>query len=124
MFEYDQGYSFNYKNKRIGKSQYLEDTDFSDFSGSAMNDDGIVIFCESCGQYMNYYPTDNYFQCDGKYICPSCGTVVRESTPYNQLDRESRQRSKARAMEEKPEGCKACGGPYPDCVTSCNIYDG
>lgn len=22
-----------------------------------------------------------------------------------------------------PEGCAACGGPYPDCMTSCNIFD-
>lgn len=22
-----------------------------------------------------------------------------------------------------PEGCDACGGPYPDCKASCNMYD-
>ena len=22
-----------------------------------------------------------------------------------------------------PEGCEACGGPYPDCKTSCNMYE-
>lgn len=22
-----------------------------------------------------------------------------------------------------PEGCEACGGPYPECKSSCNMYD-
>lgn len=22
-----------------------------------------------------------------------------------------------------PEGCDACGGPYPDCISSCKMYD-
>lgn len=22
-----------------------------------------------------------------------------------------------------PEGCQACGGPYPDCKTSCVLFD-
>ena len=24
---------------------------------------------------------------------------------------------------DMPEGCKACGGPWPDCETSCSIFD-
>lgn len=26
---------------------------------------------------------------DGRWVCPSCGTRVRERTAYNQLDREN-----------------------------------
>lgn len=22
-----------------------------------------------------------------------------------------------------PEGCRACGGPYPSCKSSCNMFD-
>lgn len=22
-----------------------------------------------------------------------------------------------------PEGCRACGGPYPNCITSCNVFE-
>ena len=22
-----------------------------------------------------------------------------------------------------PAGCRACGGPYPNCVDSCDLYD-
>lgn len=25
--------------------------------------------------------------------------------------------------DDIPEGCAACGGPWPDCETSCNIFD-
>ena len=25
--------------------------------------------------------------------------------------------------EDIPEGCLACGGPYPDCMSSCNAFD-
>ena len=25
--------------------------------------------------------------------------------------------------DDIPEGCVACGGPYPDCMTSCSIFD-
>ena len=25
--------------------------------------------------------------------------------------------------DEIPEGCKACGGPWPDCETSCSLFD-
>lgn len=25
--------------------------------------------------------------------------------------------------DDIPEGCIACGGPYPDCMTSCKIFD-
>lgn len=24
---------------------------------------------------------------------------------------------------DKPFCCKACGGPYPDCMDSCNVFD-
>ena len=25
--------------------------------------------------------------------------------------------------EEMPEGCRACGGPWPECKISCSLYD-
>ena len=25
--------------------------------------------------------------------------------------------------DDVPEGCKACGGPWPDCETSCALFD-
>jgi len=25
--------------------------------------------------------------------------------------------------EEVPVGCLACGGPYPDCKSSCKLFD-
>lgn len=25
--------------------------------------------------------------------------------------------------DDMPDCCKACGGPYPDCMSSCSIFD-
>ena len=25
--------------------------------------------------------------------------------------------------DEEPEACKACGGPWPDCMDSCKLFD-
>ena len=33
------------------------------------------------------------------------------------------QRYYARHSERIPVGCRACGGPYPDCRSSCNLFD-
>ena len=50
------------------------------------------------------------------YVCPDpdCGTVYLVDDYYYgdeppELD--------------IPEGCAACGGPYPDCMTSCKMFD-
>jgi len=26
-------------------------------------------------------------------------------------------------LSDIPEGCAACGGPYPDCMSSCALFD-
>ena len=26
-------------------------------------------------------------------------------------------------FDDIPEGCAACGGPYPSCISSCNLFD-
>jgi hypothetical protein len=96
-----------------------------------------VYFCEDCGCEMTYTgdlteaeyeklaSTDNL-----DWTCPKCGAdgwlswceETKESVVI--LARE-------RTYEEiytdpdanTPACCIACGGPYPDCLTSCKIFD-
>lgn len=49
-----------------------------------------------------------------KYFCRSCNV-------YWESDEIIKKESKSNF--NVPEGCKACGGPYPSCKTSCKIFD-
>ena len=31
--------------------------------------------------------------------------------------------SASHLYDDVPEGCIACGGPYPDCTSSCSLFD-
>lgn len=71
--------------------------------------DGYFI-CKECNELMNL---------DGnKLLCPSCGYSVKHDeydADYDLyfVDDDS----------EPPIGCQACGGPYPQCKTSCKLFD-
>lgn len=61
------------------------------------------VNCESCGKKqrekdgpINYY---------GKVLCQSCW---REAESLENVT---------------PVGCRACGGDYPNCKDSCNLFD-
>lgn len=52
------------------------------------------------------------------YICENCGREYSEDelddlTTYVTFD----------DPDDMPSGCKACGGPYPSCKTSCKLFD-
>ncbi len=59
-------------------------------------------------------------------ICPDCGVVMDELDTFFECPA-------CGYLEVKPEyrtysgrvppGCAACGGPYPSCKTSCNMFD-
>lgn len=53
------------------------------------------------------------------YECPNCGfsfdDVTDEVLSTSIYDDEDE--------DDVPEGCRACGGPYPDCTTSCPLFD-
>lgn len=79
-------------------------------------DDGCII-CNECGACM--YAESNPSGKGVNYICPGCGLVVNamdyEYTGMYALD--------GNIPGYPPEGCRACGGPYPDCKISCPIFD-
>ena len=117
----DYGFQFNYNNHRIGRSDRLNETQMDILGDAGSNSAGMYVQCSSCGQYMNFEEgTNGGF---GRWICPSCGTKVRELTAYNQLGRENEKETMKWNDDTVPEGCAACGGPWPSCQTSCSMYD-
>lgn len=60
------------------------------------------IDCPQCGSYMRYMEASN------EYVCSKCGFYIDCDD-----------------MEDSdiPEGCAACGGPYPQCTSSCKLFD-
>lgn len=69
---------------------------------------GYCPDCPKCGATMGY----NFYISEFK--CPDCGYTMDE---YD-WDRDEEE-----DPDRKPYGCRACGGPWPDCKTSCNLYN-
>lgn len=64
--------------------------------------------CPMCGGRAEYnIDTD-------EFICKECGTNALEydEDEYDEYDE-----------DDIPEGCAACGGPYPSCTSSCKLFD-
>ena len=49
------------------------------------------------------------------YSCPSCGHGF-ETEEYASIFSDS-------SEDDAPEGCRAYGGSYPDCKSSCALFD-
>lgn len=85
-----------------------------------LRDMGYAL-CEQCETIMEP-DTDSYGNLI--YRCPECGwTVLQddfESNPDDELDYDTIYENEDIYI---PEGCLACGGPYPDCKTSCPLFD-
>ncbi len=72
--------------------------------------------CNECGAVMDL-KEDPKSGCD-IYTCPSCGGVIEESEYEYDYDEEEDYDD-----DTPPVGCRACGGPYPYCKTSCKLFD-
>lgn len=60
------------------------------------------------------------------YTCPECGRRLRKVRDFSgHWDGESYvcDYCAANSADDIPEGCSACGGPYPDCKYSCPLFD-
>ena len=56
--------------------------------------------------------------------CPECGKSMKDEGTFWECPNCSTLVSKTSKSSAKiPEGCAACGGPYPSCKTSCPIFD-
>lgn len=59
--------------------------------------------CPVCGHRMRR-DRDIFGNWDGEtYVCDYCAEGYDD--------------------DDIPEGCRACGGPYPDCTDSCPMFD-
>ena len=64
--------------------------------------------CPKCGSYVNASNFSNE-----EYFCVHCGNIFDwGDEDVDKIDE-----------EDIPDCCAACGGPYPDCMTSCNMFD-
>ena len=68
-----------------------------------------------------YEPQNNLSRgcgCD-IYTCPSCGWEIDEMEYEYERDEDVDERGD----DIPPAGCRACGGPYPNCKLSCKLFD-
>lgn len=64
--------------------------------------------CPCCEEYLR--------EIDGMVICLRCGY----EDLYYYINQANRFEPKE---DEVPVGCEACGGPYPLCKDSCDLFD-
>lgn len=73
------GFEYTYKNHGLGREKIINQSDVRKIGASKHNDDKTFIRCGRCNVYMDYiHSLRNSFS--GKWICPNCGTYVRETT--------------------------------------------
>jgi predicted RNA-binding Zn-ribbon protein involved in translation (DUF1610 family) len=85
--------------------------------------EGYAI-CNKCGAIMDRKEGPNGR--DDIYACPSCGWKVDVMDYEYEEDEEeewTEEILKAYDGDVPPAGCRACGGPYPQCKTSCKLFD-
>jgi len=63
---------------------------------------GDYVICDTCGA-MLYEKDDPVALASGETACQPC---------WNAMDH-----------NDIPEGCRACGGPFPQCTTSCKVFN-
>lgn len=77
-----------------------------------------AAICNKCGAVMDLKknPDEEVF---GELICPACGWNIGE----DEYEYDDGDPLKDGISGDIPEGCAACGGPYPSCRESCPIFD-
>lgn len=114
------GFKFNYNHHRVSTSKPMDDRVADKLGEDYTNSSDMYVYCVECGMYMMYEESNDIL---GRYVCSRCGKKVKEETLLNQLERENRKFERSIKYDDIPEGCSACGGPYPDCTTSCKMFD-
>lgn len=86
--------------------------------------EGYAI-CNKCGAVMDRreHPRGG----NDIYTCPSCGwNIDVMDYEYEEEDEEEEWTEQVLGMyagNVPPDGCRACGGPYPSCKLSCPTFD-
>ena len=88
----DFGYGFGHKkNSRLSKSFNLDILDLVQLAAAypdSGNNQNLFVHCDDCDTYMTFVEGTSG-DLSGYYVCPICGSKVKESTPYHQLEREN-----------------------------------
>lgn len=78
--------------------------------------------CNECGAVMDFVEGRNGDY--DIYACPSCGLRVDvDDYEYENNEDWTEEMLDSYAGDVPPAGCRACGGPYPQCKTSCKLFD-
>ena len=98
----DKGHEEPFSKIYPRRPDHYEDTygDIPDYSGYCPD-------CPECGQTMGYSYSKSEFK------CPGCGFIMDEAD-WDYADEDD---------GDIPWVCKTCGGPWPDCQTSCKLFD-
>lgn len=93
----------------------------TDYEIAKSFNDGIPV-CK-CGAAMEMdFITDHF-------MCPNCGFEIEDldeyfdNNPYSDIVDEWVFVEDSDDYDKPGEGCEACGGPYPDCKSSCSLFD-
>lgn len=125
----DFGFELTYKNGRLGKINNIYPDKMNEIGNSKCCDDPhIFVKCGNCGTYMDYiHSISNSYS--GKWVCFDCGKYVKQSTVNRHFSNHpihndySEYYDDLKMINNEPDCCKACGGPYPNCMSSCKIFD-
>lgn len=80
--------------------------------------------CQKCGSLMMYVGGLLDWE------CPTCG--AEGSIEYDNVNKEyyvsvaesyTYEEIYSDPIRNEPDCCKACGGPYPNCLSSCKMFD-
>lgn len=97
------------------------------FLGGHSDDKGCDWYCDECDTYMNNQPC--FTTSSGEWTCTECGAindVSENNILYDDDEDDVDNDYNNSAMDEindTPVGCRACGGPYPNCKDSCPMFD-
>lgn len=86
---------------------------------------GIGKYCPECNAELEYDEDEEQVVCTccDQFSCDP-DKVDYSIRIYKTIQENERfMKEWEREDDEPPEGCLACGGPYPDCISSCTVFD-
>lgn len=85
--------------------------------------DNQTFYCPICGGKLEWTGMVSPWYCEH---CDKAGTLdydEENDCEYVVFDEEYEGYYDEVSEEDLPDCCAACGGPYPQCMTSCKIFD-
>lgn len=78
-------------------------------------------YCDECNDYLNHQLGFNAY-C-GYWTCSKCGYSNKIGKSEIIFDTDTDSFYSTDNNVDIPAGCSACGGPYPNCKSSCPLFD-